>query len=88
MSRQVLDDQNRFTSLSEKSRTCISYRQADRGTEVVHSGNHACQLRARRRSMQFPYNQTANTGSLYAAAPSQRTLVIPYANSMPRSGTP
>jgi len=44
-------------------------------------GNHACQLRPRRRPMQFPYNQTANTDSLYVA-PSQRTLVIPYANSM------
>jgi len=36
----------------------------------------------RQRSMQFPCNQTTNTGALYVAAPSQRILVIPYANSM------
>jgi len=52
------------------------------GPKFHEAGNHACQLRVRQRSMQFPCNQTANTGALYVAAPSQRILVIPYANSM------
>ena len=74
--------QDCFISSIRRNSGIFQHWQIDHRIEVPPSlGNHACQLRARRRPMQFPYNQTANTDSLYVA-PSQRTLVIPYANSM------
>lgn len=74
--------QDCFISSIRGNSGAFQHWQTDHRIEVPRSpGNHACQLRARRRPMQFPYNQTANTDSLYVA-PSQRTLVIPYANSM------